>query len=207
MEKIDIIIYIENSKNKKFCVIGVIGNTNSGKSFLISKLTNSNISSGTNIENDGLCIKYLNKDENTDLNYDYIFIDSKGSNQPILENINKSKDIIATNIFLQNFTILYCNILLLVIDYLSISEQKFINKIKSNIKLLSDKKKLFIIHNLKKYRKIEEVKNYINNILLKSFSFKLKRNEIITSKNVSLGEYYTEYNQNDYSFPFNICSG
>lgn len=190
---------LENSKNKKFCVIGVIGNINCGKSFLISKLTNTNIPSGTNIENDGLCIKYLNKDENTDLNYDFIFLDSKGSNQPILENINKLEDIIATNIFLQNFIILYCNILLLIIDYLSISEQKFINKIKSNIRLLSDKKKLIIIHNLKKYRRIEEVKNYINNILLKSFSFKLKRNEIITSKkeNVILGEYYTEYNQKD----------
>ena len=185
--------------NKKIGVIGVLGNINSGKTFIISKLTNTNLNSGTHIETDGLSIKYLLKDNHKNLDYQYIFLDTKGLNQPILENINKSKDIILTNIFLQNFIILYCDILLLVIDYLSFSEQILINKIKRNLKLVYGQKILIIIHNLKKYTKIKQVKSYINNILLKSFSFKLKRNETVTSKreNVILGEYFTEYNEKD----------
>ena len=192
---------LENLKYKNLCVIGVLGNINCGKSFLISKLTNTNISTGNIIENDGLCIKFLNKNEFTDINSEYIILDAKGANQPILENVNKSKDIIATNIFLQNYILLYSNIILLVIDYLSISEQIFINKIKNNINLSNDKKILIIIHNLKNYKKIKDVKKYINNILLKSFSFKLIRNERITSKkeNVILGEYFTENNEKNIS--------
>ena len=192
---------LENPKGKKFCVIGVVGNINSGKSFLISKLTNSNIPSGAHIENDGLCIKYINKDENTNFKYHHIILDSKGLDQPILENFNKSKDLVATNLFLQNFIIFHCDILLLVVDYLSFSEQKLINKIKNNIKLLNAQKKLIIIHNLKNCRKLEEIKNYIDNILLKSYSFKLKRNETITSKknNDIFGEYFIEYNHKDIS--------
>ena len=193
---------IVNPKGKIFCVIGVVGNINSGKSFLISKLTNSNLPSVAHIENEGLCIKHINKAENTNFNYNYIILDSKGLDQPILENFNnKSKDLVATNIFLQNFIIFHCDILLLVIDYLSFSEQKLINKIKNNIKLLNTQKKLIIIHNLKNCRKIKEIKNYIDNILLKSFSFKLKRNETITSKkeNDIYGEYFIEYNHKDIS--------
>ena len=189
---VDRLNLLENSRNKKFGIIGFLGNINCGKSFIISKLTDTNIPSETIIENDGLCIKYLNKEQNNDLNYNYIILDTKGSNQPILDNINQTKDIIAKNIFLQNYILLYSNMLLLVIDYLSKSEQIYINKIKNNLKISHDKKILIIIHNLKTYRKIEDVKNYINNILLKSLSFKLVRNERITSKkdNAILGEYF-----------------
>lgn len=198
---VDRLNLLENSRNKKFGIIGVLGNINSGKSFIISKLTDTKIPSGTIIENNGLCIKYLNKEQNADLNYNYIFLDTKGSNQPILDNINQTKDIIAKNIFLQNFILLYSNMLLLVIDYLSKSEQIYINKIKNNLKISHDKKILIIIHNLKTYIKIEDVKNYINNILLKSLSFKLIRNETITSKkdNAILGEYFVEYNEKNFT--------
>jgi len=180
-------------KNKKFGIIGLIGNSNKGKSFILSKLVGTKISPGTNINTEGLCIKYLNTNQN--LNQGYIFLDAKGLNEPVLENINNYYDITAKNLFLQNFIIYYSDILLLVIDYLTFSEQKLINQIKNNIRRGNKFKKLIIIHNLKTYRTIKDIKYYINNILLKSFLFKIRKNEKVTSKkdDVIEGEYFTEY--------------
>ena len=63
------------------------------------------------------------------------------------------------------------DLLLVVVDALSLSEQKLLNKIKREIKIRKEKKKIFIIHNLKTYRSIEQVEEYINETLLKSVSF------------------------------------
>ncbi len=183
---------INKLKNKKFGIIGLIGNSNKGKSFILSKLVGTKISPGIDINTEGLCFKYL--DTNKNLNQAYIFLDAKGLNEPILENINNYYDITAKNLFLQNFIIFYSDILLLVIDYLTFSEQKLINQIKNNIKRGNKFKKLIIIHNLKTYRTIKDIKYYIDNILLKSFLFKLRKNEKVTSEkvNVIYGEYFTE---------------
>ena len=195
----NMINFCNKEMNKCFCILGVLGNINSGKSFLLSKLFDINMPSESFIDNKGLCVKYGNLNEYSNLYKGYVFLDSKGSNRPILDNIDKLHDIISTESFIQNFIILYSNIILLVINNLSVSEQKLINKIKNNLKLFSNKdKKLIIIHNLKDYKKIEEIRYYIDNILIKSSSFKLKKNETITSKkdNAINGEYYTEISKN-----------
>ena len=190
--------YLKNMnilKNKQFGVIGLIGNSNKGKSFILSKLVGSKISPGTTINTEGLCFKYLDTNQNLNhLNQAYIILDAKGLNEPILENINNYYDTTARNLFLQNFIIFYSDILLLVVDYLTFSEQKLINQVKNNIKRGNKFKKLIIIHNLKTYRTIKDIKYYINNVLLKSFSFNLRKNEKVTSKKVNIikGEYFTE---------------
>ena len=45
-------------KNNKALIIGVIGNSNKGKSFLLSKISKIELPSGTNIRTEGLSIKY-----------------------------------------------------------------------------------------------------------------------------------------------------
>ena len=85
---------------------------------------------------------------------------------------------------------------MLVVDNLTYSEQKVINKIKDEIKNHRKNKKLFIIHNLKTFRTEEQVKSYINNILLKSGTFSLNKHEHITSEeNIIKGEHFTEPEQ------------
>ena len=45
-------------KNKEILKIGVIGNSNKGKSFLLSKISKIKLPSGTSIRTEGLSIKY-----------------------------------------------------------------------------------------------------------------------------------------------------
>ena len=99
------------------------------------------------------------------------------------ENLKKefqdmSKDKIITELFLQKFIIKSSDILLLVVGSLTYSEQLLINKVKEQCKLLQ-KERLIIVHNLQYFRKIEQVKQYIDNTLLKCETFNLIKPNLI----------------------------
>ena len=120
-------------KEDKVIRIGVIGNANKGKSFLLSKISKINLPSGTNIRTEGLSIKYpdLNKYENRRI----VLLDSAGLETPVLiddENKKeendlfkeKSREKLITEFFLQNYIINNSDILLIVVGILTYSEQK-----------------------------------------------------------------------------------
>ena len=200
--------------------IGTVGNMNKGKSFILSKLSKIKLPAGTSISTKGISVKYPRLEEVKSRKY--ILLDSAGFESPILRHDDddeiykiekearndyekqqnmfreKAKDILITESFLQNFIIVTSDILLLIIDNLSYSEQKLINKIKGEIKRIRKEKKLFIIHNLKTYRSRDQVQNYINNTLLKSGTFSLQKHEHITSEATKVieGEHFTEPVQN-----------
>jgi hypothetical protein len=77
-----------------------------------------------------------------------------------------------TDYFLQKFIIDSADILLCIVNKLNLSDQKFLNRIQEEIK----NKKIFVIHNLKTFTKIQQVKDYIENTLLRSLTFKLEKN-------------------------------
>ena len=203
----------EEFKNQNLIVIGVVGNMNKGKSFILSKLSKIPLLSGTSINTKGISVKYpqLEKKENRK----YILLDSAGLETPILKNgdeaqpdnkdikanyekfVEKARDISITENFLQNFIISNSNILLLVVDLLSYSEQKLINKIKGEIRRGKREKKLFIIHNLKTFTKKEQIEKYINEFLFKSGTFVLQKHEDITAEDIKVeGEHFTEEEKN-----------
>ena len=203
-------------KNVELIKIGIVGNMNKGKTFILSKLSKILLPSGTSINTKGISVKYPNLEEES--NKKFILLDSAGLETPILkkdsdaeeeeendkegENTEdkkfreKARDILITESFLQNFIIVNSDILLLVVDNLNYSEQKLINKIKDEIKRLKQNKKLFVIHNLKTYRNVDQVKYYIDNTLLKSGTFTLQKHEHITAeRSVLNGEHFTERDQ------------
>ena len=274
-------------KDKELLKIGVIGNSNKGKSFILSKISKFNLPSGTSIKTEGLSIKYpekklfknrnivlldsagletpVLKEDSTDKNIENQFSDEeesdeegnrnkekkeeikddnnkKNENQANKElnnkeenkinenNLNygnanqkkkeeekkceegeikeeieeksnniifkeKSREKLITELFLQNYIIKNSDILILVVGILSYSEQKLLNRIKTDIQKLKINKTLFIIHNLKSYITKNQVKNYIKNTLMKSATFDLKKGhntsiEIDTKK----GIYFFEKN-------------
>ena len=205
--------------------IGIVGNVNNGKSFILSKLSKIELPTGTSISTKGLSIKYPDLGDGHE-HRKYILMDSAGLENPILTDENeegeeeereeiaknykeeidkfrlKARDILITESFLQSFIISTSDLLLVVIDKLSFSEQKLINKIKGEIKTNKIKKQIFIIHNLKTYRTKEQMESYIKDTLNKSATFKLRTGESITSnrKKVKNGIYFTEENNsNDFS--------
>jgi hypothetical protein len=83
-------------------------------------------------------------------------------------------DKMVTEFFLQNLIKNISDILLVVVGELTYSEQLLIQKIKVESKK-QNKKRIFIIHNLKEFRTKEQVEDYIKNSLLKCSLFDLKK--------------------------------
>ena len=166
---------ISKSDKEERLVIGVMGNRNKGKSFMLQALSGASLKTGTTINTIGLSIKYLDNK--------YVLLDCAGSESPLLgESVNMleiSRDKLFTEAFLESYILRKSNVLLLVVGILTFSEQKLINKISKDLEKLKgkEKKNLIVIHNLQTYETVVDVENYINETLLKSASFKIKKDE------------------------------
>ena len=223
----------ENFKSDKVIKIGVIGNSNKGKSLILSKISKITLPSGTSIRTEGLSIKYP-EIEGEYKNRKIVLLDSAGLETQVLKdekkneiknieenddneknkNINlknekydieqkseneffkeKSREKLLTEIFLQNYIIHNSDILIIVVGILTYTEQKLLNRIRTEIRRAKINRSLFIIHNLMTYTSIDQVKDYIDNYLLKSASFNLeKRDKISTEINGDEEIYFYEKN-------------
>ena len=194
---------------EKVIRIGVIGNANKGKSFLLSKISQIDFPSGTSIRTEGLSIKYpdnLDKFQNRRI----VLLDSAGLETPVLNekeneenNVfkEKSREKLITEFFLQDYIIKNSDILLIVVGIMTYSEQKLLNKIKLQLKNSKIKKNIFVIHNLMTFTNMEQVKEYIDTILLKSATFKLEEgHKISTSTEKENGLYFIEKNEDNYDY-------
>jgi hypothetical protein len=94
----------------------------------------------------------------------------------------ESRDKIITEYFLQNYIIHNSDILIIVIGNITYSEQKLLNKVKSELIRAKKNKTLYVIHNLMFFRTKKQVEEYIKNILLKSATFNLEK-QIIPNEN------------------------
>ena len=81
----------EKCKNEKLLRIGVIGNKNKGKSFLLSKISKTKLISGTSIQTEGLSIKYPERKIIRDKNI--ILLDSAGFESPVLKNNDDAQEV------------------------------------------------------------------------------------------------------------------
>ena len=192
-------------KNEKIIKIGVIGNANKGKSFILSKISKMELPSGYCIKTEGLSIKY--PDLETHKNRKIALLDSAGLETPVLvekqenekddndkrkeKNDEEKNDLfkekcrekLITELFLQNYIIHNSDVLIVIVDCLSFSEQKLIMKVKKEIERAKRNKPFYIIHNLKTYTTVAQVEHYIENTLLKSATFSLKNDGIVDTEN------------------------
>ena len=208
----------ENYKKEENLKIGIIGNANKGKSFILSKMSKISLPSGTSIRTEGLSIKYPELEKFKDRKI--VLLDSAGLETPILKDLTtqfqdgeeikekeffreKSREKLITELFLQNYIINNSDILIIVVGILTYSEQKLLNRIKTEFIKKNKKidKPLFIIHNLMTYETIAQVEEYIDDCLLKSATFDLKKgHNISTKEDQKNGIYYTEKNSNQKIF-------
>ena len=173
----------ENSKclEKKVSIISVIGNKNSGKSFILHLLTGKNIPNGYTVTTEGLSFIIPEDEDNKEDNF--ILIDTAGTESPLLIEGNNNltleikdkmaKDRQITDYFLQKFILEKSDIFICVVGNLTLTDQKFINRIIKNY----TNKTIFIIHNLKTFIEKDQVEYYINNTLKESLTFHLQQDE------------------------------
>ena len=194
----------QNHKSEKVIKIGVIGNANKGKSFILSKISKMNLPSGMSIKTEGLSIKY--PDTTQFKNRRIVLLDSAGLETPVLISAltpndgnkndffkEKSREKLITELFLQNYIINNSDILIIVVDSLSFSEQKLLIKIKREMDRAKLTIPLYIIHNLKSFTSVEQVKDYINKTLFKSATFTLEQGHNISTKiEQNTGIYFWE---------------
>ncbi len=203
----------EDFKKEEIIKIGVIGNSNKGKSFLLSKISKIKLPSGTSIRTEGLSIKYPELDK-LFKNRKIALLDSAGLETPVLKSDNeeetengntkmaekelfreKSREKLITELFLQNYIIQNSDIIIIVVGILTYSEQKLLIRIKNEIKKAKINKPLYIIHNLITYVSVSQVEEYIHNLLLNSATFNLvKGHNINTKTKTETGIYYYEKN-------------
>ena len=195
----------EKYKNEKIVKIGVVGNANKGKSFLLSKISKMSLPSGMSVKTEGLSIKYPELKGNQ--NRRIVLLDSAGLETPVLDSgknnlegkdkneifKEKCRDKLITELFLQNYIIHNSDILIAVVDILSFSEQKLLLKLKKEIENAKRNQPVIVIHNLKTYTTIEQVDDYIENTLLKSATFKLEKGPIVDTKNINFKIKYILY--------------
>jgi len=154
---------------KRLLKIGILGNSNKGKSFILSKLSHISLPFGTSIKTEGLSIKY--PDLEIYKNRKIALLDSAGFETPVIKmnknekgkkdkkiNIDKeeeegdyfaekSREKLITELFLQNYIFHNSDILIVVVGLLTYSEQKLLNKIKYELKSAKLNKTLYVIHN------------------------------------------------------------
>jgi len=213
-------------KDKELFKIGVLGNGNIGKSFLLSRLLKDPIPSGYSVITEGLSIKY--NDE-----IGYTILDSAGLQTPLInervkendenehnldlkKNLRESylekdfkeyenlyKDKTQTENFIQNLILYLSDMLLIVVGKITFNEQRLINKIKKEIELgIRDegrKKQIFIIHNLSNFLTKAQVEEHIKNTLKKSASFKLyEKKDINYQMKFKKEIYFFVENENEF---------
>ena len=181
----------EENEINKLNRIGILGISGVGKTFILGSIINKNELKKSHIQTKGISVIYP-QDEGKN----FACIDSQGSEEPILdlsdnnemsvlnekERKKKVKEYAAdkklTEIFIQDFIIKHSNIFIVVVDQLSFSEQKLINRLKNeNFEII------FIIHNTQYLTDIKSIEDHIEETVKKSVFSNLKKN-IFTSLNV-----------------------
>ena len=185
---------IDKVKNEDGCVITAIGNSNQGKSFILSRISEMDIPSGHSISTRGLSIVFPENLKQKGSNQRFIILDTEGSQNAItisdedrkkiyelneMEKIEKieatSRDKQMTENFLQSFALNSSHIVIAVVGQLTFQDQKFLNRIKEVCK----NKNLFIIHNLMFLEKRQEVEEHMKDVIESSLFFNLVKQKMI----------------------------
>ena len=193
-------------------VIGILGNKNRGKSYLLGrilKLKEYENPNGFSVTTSGIsCIfPKLNKNDNT-----FITLDSAGKDNPLLQNVffdaqdknelirNIARDQKVTEIALSDFIIQESDVLITVLEQLSFNEQEMLKNLINQLVMYGIKytknnstgKRLIVIHNLMNLSTVKDINDFIRDTLLKSLTFTLETQNI---KKLNINIYIQDINQ------------
>ena len=188
-------------KENKNILVGILGNKNRGKSFLLGRIIgkkNFMNKYGFLVTTQGISANFPEIDGNNTFNI--ITLDTAGKDNPLLDssNIKSNNDnfsqsekdnekikIIArdqrvSEIVLSDFIIQESDVLITVLEQLSFAEQEMLKNLINQLKAKKVEnntvrvKKLIVIHNLMNFKDVKTINNFVERILLNSLSFDLR---------------------------------
>ena len=185
----------------KNIVVGVVGNKNRGKSYLlgrIMKMKEYENPHGFLVTTSGISCIFPSLNN---IDKPFVTLDSAGRDNPLLRSEffeeqdknelirNVARDQKVTEIALNDFIIKESDVIITVLEQLSFSEQEMLKNLINQIRYgnyLSNankciKKRLIVIHNLMNISTVEGIKKFIKEVLLKSLTFSLEE-QIIKHK-------------------------
>jgi len=196
----------DKSTKENNIIIGVVGNKNRGKSFLlgrIMKMKEYQNPNGYLVTTKGISCIFPVLDTT---NKTFITLDTAGKDNPLLRNAffeemdkndkirNVARDQKVTEIALNDFIIEESDVLIAVLEQLSFNEQEMLKNLINQIKNyginaskdeISDTKRLIVIHNLMNISSVEGIEKFIHDVLLKSLTFNLKM-QIIKKNGINI---------------------
>ena len=201
------------SENEFNIVIGVVGNKNRGKSYLLGRIMQMDEYKnphGFLVTTSGIsCIfPRLDNTDNT-----FITLDSAGRDNPLLQNAffketdknelirNIARDQKVTEIALNDFIIQESDVLITVLEQLSFNEQEMLKNLINQITLYGVKhmkkfrcngKRLIVIHNLIDISTLDGINKFVDDVLKKSLTFSLEKQ---TNKKLGIDIYIQNINQ------------
>jgi hypothetical protein len=201
------------SENEFNIVIGVVGNKNRGKSYLLGRIMQMDEYKnphGFLVTTSGIsCIfPRLDNTDNT-----FITLDSAGRDNPLLQNAffeekdknelirNIARDQKVTEIALNDFIIQESDVLITVLEQLSFNEQEMLKNLINQITLYGIKhmkkfrcngKRLIVIHNLMNISTLDGINKFVDDVLKKSLTFSLEKQ---TYKKLGIDIYIQNINQ------------
>ena len=207
-------------KENKICPMCFLGETNKGKTFIINLLTYKNLKSGSEYKTEGISCKFSdfkyeysnNEKQDSDEPEKFLLFDSAGRSEPLLIEPNEKleikddlKRIVESNYrdlriseeFLKNVLIKNSQIIIFVVNQLTLAEQIFLYELKSQ----PNYEQLFIIHNLFNFQTREDLEDYIDSTIVRSIYFDMSKNYFPISpgykNNNDLPYYFVEYQDNN----------
>ena len=172
-----------NNNSKTQTIIGFVGPENIGKTFILNKICGFDLPSGSNVNTKGLSLKYSNHK-----GLELICLDSAGIHTPVYyfeekllkrfgilkEDLKKNDEIkrqmindrTITDIFIQDFILDVCEVILIVVGQLSQNDQKFIERI---VWKYQAKKRIIVVHNFSNLYSVADVERKIERDIVKAF--------------------------------------
>ena len=215
----DLISNLETIKNDSFCSIGILGESNVGKTFILNKISkeeneDEKLPSGITKKTYGLSVKYFVKKNKQNKKSHFFLYDTEGSSEPLIEENKKENniknetkliekveeyadDMKTSEYLLSKFIQSSSNIIIVVIGQLTLSAQELIYNIKYEVKKGKVYDKILIIHNLQNLYTLNDINNYIDNTLRKSVYNNVYKRKFISldddNKKTSEFYYFIEY--------------
>ena len=185
-------INYDNCIKNSNVVIGIIGNKNRGKSYLLGRILdmpNYDNPNGFLVTTSGISCKFptLKVGEESRV---FVTLDTAGRDNPLLRMEyldNKDPKSVAcdqkvTESVLSDFIMEKSDILITVLEQLSFAEQDLLKNIINQLKQSQSKKaaskKLIVIHNLRNISTVNDIDNFIKNTLLRSLTFSLSKLQV-----------------------------